>query len=290
MGILFILAGLGITGFALYSWASSKQGGISAALQFNRPGTLSVRANTDPHVQALIDYYSPSRGQLSSWWQRIKSEGRNKLLMVLNEEQIRVIEQGAILENSILQGRKNQSDLQVFIAQNAATLYQIKADANLIDQALAKGRTVATDQEIIRAGGLSQVKVDEEGALSDIRVREHKRKKVIDLEGRWQEITQDSDAADLAQIGDYLVVKKLRQELREAREERYAIKASNRPDELKRELLADYNKFITRLEGKIDERETGRVLPENRQAPRGLKEGASNRRANYPPETDADFD
>jgi hypothetical protein len=105
------------------------------------------------------------------------------------------------------------------------------------------------------------------------------------LSTRYKEILQDSAAADLAMIGDHLVIKKLREELTKARRERYAIKTGNDPKPLKRELLADYHKFISRLETKIDERETGHLLSENRQTPRGLADGQAEGRTDYPAET-----
>lgn len=119
-------------------------------------------------------------------------------------------------------------------------------------------------------------------------INEHEHRTEIDLENRWKEILQDSNAADLAQIGDHLVIKKLRQELQNARRERYAIKTGGDPEELKQELLSDYDKFIERLEAKIDERETGHLLSEDRPAPRKIGQAAGDSRPDYPPETDED--
>jgi hypothetical protein len=119
-------------------------------------------------------------------------------------------------------------------------------------------------------------------------INEHKYRTEIDLDNRWKEILQDSNAADLALIGDHLVIKKLREELTKARKERFAIKTGDDPEELKQELLADYDKFISRLEAKIDARETGHLLPENRKAQGRLTEGTPDSGTEYPAAIDGD--
>jgi hypothetical protein len=232
---------------------------------------------TASNVQSLIDYYSPKRGRFTSWWQHGKSESRTRLLTVLNQEQLFVIQQGAILEDAIRNKTKTESDFHVYLARNAATLMELQLKNALIQAALAQGYTVETDQ-----------KLKLESGLSGIRLNEHEERTKIDLDARWKEILQDSNAADLALIGDHLVIKKLREELIQARRERHAIKTGDDPEPLKRELLKDYKKFISRLEAKIDERETGYLLSQNQKEAKGLGEGTPESRPDYPPETPED--
>lgn len=135
---------------------------------------------------------------------------------------------------------------------------------------------------------LSEIELETARQLSGIKIGEHEELKKIDLDARWKEILQDSNAADLALIGDHLVTKKLRQELREARTERHQIRTGEYPEELRQELLGDYDKFVTRLEAAIDARETGHLLSANKETPKGLTSGEAESRAEYPAETDED--
>lgn len=245
----------------------------------NQPDSIAPFPDEFPYTQQAIEqikaHYTPQRGRFTSWWERGKAEGRNKLLEVLNAEQVAVIKNAAILEQQAMASRERFAQYQTFLTQNAALIHQLKANEKLIERALSKGFTLETNQEVLK-----------ETELSRIRVEEHAKIKEVDLDARWKEIQQDSDAADLAQMGDYLVVKKLRKELREAREERHTIKTSKRPKELKEELLADYDEFITRLKAKIDERETGHIPSQNRQAQGGRNSADGG--AHYPPEDDED--
>jgi hypothetical protein len=225
----------------------------------------------------VLQFFQPHSGRLSLWWANKKSESRGRLLQSLSKEQALVLEQGARLERVALESRQNEVSFKRFVAENAEILYHIKIRAELAEKAAEEGFNLDNHQQVKMAQAMSRVKIDE---LTEL--------KALDLDTRWKEIIQDSDAADLAQIGEYLVIKKLRHELREARKERYAIKTGDDPEELKQELVADYDKFISRLEAKIDERETGHLLPENRETPRRLTEGKNQSRADYPPETDED--
>lgn len=249
-----------------------------------------VKYYTQQDIQIIVDHYHPNLGRLSSWWRRGQAESRNLLLSVLNEEQLQVIRQGAILEEAIIAKKKSMAEYQIWVTQNAATLQHILVNEQLINNALRVGLTVENHQHILVAGQLSEVKITEAKGMSEVAITEHEKRTNIDLDARWKEILQDSKAADLAMIGDHLVIKKLREELTKARRERYALKTGDDPKPLKRELLADYNKFITRLEAKIDARETGYLFSENRPQARELEESTSNSRSEYPPETDEDTD
>lgn len=99
-------------------------------------------------VSQLVEYYKPSRGRLSSWWQRGKAESRVKLLRVLNEEQSLVLQQAAMLEEAVREGRLKMVEFEMFLAQHHFTLFQMKAQASLIEQALAEGYTVENYQQV----------------------------------------------------------------------------------------------------------------------------------------------
>jgi hypothetical protein len=295
---------LGIIGYIMTKSDSTK--GSQALVQV-QPGNLQI--SSDPNIRALVNHYNPRSGMFGAWIKRAHGEQRVKLLKILNEEQMLLIQRGAMIQEAVIKGQKSEIEFQKFVAENAAQLYQIRVNEELIRQALEEGLTLQHSQTLRAEGRMSElrlneerartqlgldeeqlrskIRLDEEEYRSNIKVKEHQRLKEIDLGARWAEIQQDSDAADLAQLGDYLVIKKLRQELREAIEERHAIKTSKRPKGLKAELVADYDNFINRLRAKIDERETGHIPSQNGKEAQGTK-AASNSRANYPPASDED--
>lgn len=303
----FIGTGLLLIGIMVYIMTKSDSPKGQQGLVRLQPGGLQL--SSDPHIRALVNHYNPSHGMFGAWLKRAHGEQRVKLLKVLNEEQMLLIQRAAMVEEAVIKGQKAEIEFQKFVVENAAQLYQIRVNEELIRQALEEGLTLQASQNLRAEGRLtelrlneekvrtqlrldeeqlrSRIRLDEEEYRSKIKVNEHQRLKEIDLEARWAEVQQDSDAADLAQLGDYLIVKKLRKELREAREERHAIKASKRPKQLKQELLADFDEFIERLKAKIDERETGHIPSQNGKEARGA-EAASKGRADYPPAGDED--
>lgn len=99
-------------------------------------------------VTDLMKFYDPNKGRLSSWWQRGKSESRARLLTVLNEEQRLVIEQGAILQDAVLEGKRKMVDFEMFLANHQFALFQMKANAQLIEDALAQGYTSENWQQV----------------------------------------------------------------------------------------------------------------------------------------------
>lgn len=263
-----------------YDDIPDRQLGVLIKAQYpNSYNDFTDDIQTPPKIESLVSHYHPQKGTFTAWWSAIKSKKRTELAQQLNQEQLAVIEHGMMYERAALEGKKNASEIEAFVKTNQHILFELQAKEYLIRQAAVLGRTHELHQELIREEELSRIKTDE-----------HARLKEIDLEARWREILQDSNAADLAQIGDHLVVKKLRAELMEARRERYAVKSGDDPEELKQELLADYDKFISRLEAKIDERETGHLLSEDREAPKRLTQGKAESRAEYPPETDEDYE
>jgi hypothetical protein len=155
----------------------------------------------------------------------------------------------------------------------------------LIEQALRKGRTVDTDQRVILETELSQLKTDEARRLSDIAVSEHERRTNIDIQARWEQIVQDLDAADLLEISEQQLLKKLRNNLTELYREQHQIKQGDDPPSVKKKILARYNKDIAHLERLIDARQAGLLSSEDRQEARRLAAGASEGRADSSEET-----
>jgi hypothetical protein len=235
---------------------------VTKALQNFATPVSPVEYSTEENIQRVVDYYNPNRGRLISWWQRGKAESRNKLLTVLNEEQLLVIEQGALLEESYRRKQKSEVEYQVWLAQNASVLHQLLVNERLINNALEKGMTLDGHQRVIEASELSKLQIDE-----------HQRRVEIDLEARWKSIVQDLDAADLLQISERQVIRKLLAELSETRRERYAILTGNDPEEVKIQILSDYDKHISNLELHLDARQTRLLLSENGQETRRLEEG-----------------
>lgn len=212
------------------------------------PDQYKDYGRTDGHIDRLLDYYNPERGRFSAWWQRGKAESRTKLLEVINQEQLAVIEQGAILEKAIQDGKRSLVEWELFLAQHQDSLLQLQHQALLLNQAAEHGLTVEADQAV--------------------RLREEQVR--IDLDKRWKEIVQDLDAGDLLAISDLQVVKKLTQELAAARRERHQIEKGDDARKVKKQILTDYDRFILNLEGRINERTEGLVLPANQQTPKRL--------------------
>lgn len=230
---------------------------------------------TETNVDRLIEHYRPSRGRLSSWWRRGQAEGRAHLLAVLNQEQVLVIQQGAMLEEAALHSRRAVETFKMFLAQNAAALFQLQANAALIEQALSRGRTLQADQQIILEEALSRLRTDEARRASNISVSEHERRTQIDVQARWEQIVQDLDAADLLAISEQQLLKKLRANFNELVRERHQISKGNDPEPVKKRILSRFDKDIDSLERLIDARQARLFLSENGEETRRLKEAPS---------------
>jgi len=264
---------------------------LPSSLTVQQPSDLESWRNppkdkTESNVESLTAYYDPNKGRLSSWWRRGKAESRVKLLSVLNEEQYLVIQQGAMLEEAVRNGKKSKSDYERYLAQNAFVIGELKAKATLIVRALQQGYTVETDQHLKVVKGESQVRVSEEEARSGIKVKEHQQLQAVDLKVRWEEIQQDLKMADEADTAEQTIIKNLRGELADAKRERFNLKNSDEPEDLKKELLRDYKIYISHLEAHIHEREIRRL----QNPPQGKSKGRSSKAptagTDYPPESD----
>lgn len=206
-------------------------------------------------LEAVKAYYDPGRGRLTSWWQRGKAEGRQRLSDALNNEQISVIQQGALLEQHIRDGLQNEAVFRTFITQNAALLNEIRIKQDLIEQALSRGRTLDTDQQILLAEAQSRIESDKEQRLSNVRVSEHERKTQIDIEKRWSTVKQDLDAADLFDLSEHQLLNKLRDELIQMVRAQARFQDGDDLPIVKERINTRYEKDITTLEKLIDERQ-----------------------------------
>lgn len=228
---------------------------VGRRLQAKFPGAyddfVEVDYAVNSNVQELVDYYNPERGRLTSWWQRGKAEGRGKLLEALNTEQRLVIEQGAILEASVLEGKKTASDHQVFIARNYNTLLELQHQESLIQQASEQGYSVDTDQEI----------------------KKHKALAEIDIEKRWKEIVQDLNASDLVAMGDHQLLQKERQYLAEEVRAKHQLLNGDESQAVKDEIALDMDQHIRFLKERIHARQARLLLSENGNEALRLEEG-----------------
>ncbi|HSK70931.1 MAG TPA: hypothetical protein VK892_04495, partial [Pyrinomonadaceae bacterium] len=127
-------------------------------------------------IQQSFDYYDPRLGVFSNWLRRLRGEGRNKLLEVLNQEQKLLIEQAAILERQVREGKREQVEYHLFVARNISELMALKANAEVNRQAFGSG---------MNPDHYSQVNYEK--ALSEMRTKEHRDKSEIDLATKIQE-------------------------------------------------------------------------------------------------------
>lgn len=124
-----------------------------------------VDDQTFNNVTQLLQYYHPNKGRLASWWHRGNSDARSRLIQTLSTEQALVLNQGALIADAVMSGQKKMLDFELFLAQHQLVLFQMKANAHLIEQALEEGYTVENYQ---------QVKLARESAQLKHQKREHK--------------------------------------------------------------------------------------------------------------------
>ena len=119
-------------------------------------------------------------------------------------------------------------------------------------------------------------------------LNEHELRTKIDSQNRWVEIVQDLDAADLLEISEQQLLKKLRGNLNELYRERYQIEEGDDPPVVREKILARYDKDAGYLEGLIDARQAGHFLQEDKEKVRRLAEGTPDGGAGYPAAIDSD--
>jgi len=125
----------------------------------NADSNLSALSRTDPNlagkIQSTFDYYNPKAGVFGSWARRLRGEGRTKLLEVLNKEQQLLIEQAALFEEKVREGKKSDAEFKMFLARNALEFIELRTKAKLNAKAFDKEMLpedwsrVRTEQEFL---------------------------------------------------------------------------------------------------------------------------------------------
>ncbi len=239
------------------------------------PAADYERSQTESLLPQLWSHYHPRKGQLTSWWQRLKSASRGELLGKVNEEQLEVIKMGAILAEEVRKGQKSEVDFKMFLARNAEALNDLVHNSHLRALAMDRGVTLEDYRNISREEELARVRTDEEQRRSDTKVSEHERLTDINLKARWREINQDLDAADLVLMSEQQLLKKLTDNLTALYREQHQIKIGDDPPPVKKRILARYDKNIEYLESLIDAKQAGHFSSKDREEAGRFAEGAA---------------
>lgn len=201
----FIGAGLLLIGIMVYIMTKSDSPKGTQSLMRLQPGSL--QAGFDPNLMGLIRHYHPSHGMFGAWLKRAHGEQRVKLLKVLNEEEMLLIQRAAMLEEAVMKRQKSEVEFERFVVENAAQLFQLRANEELIRQALNEGLTLHGSQTLRVEGRLSdlrlneekakaQLRLDEEQLRSSIKLQEQQRLTEIELWGRRELANLEREAAE----------------------------------------------------------------------------------------------
>lgn len=256
----------------------------STALTVFQPFRLAVSntyedAYPDHQITARLreiqQYYDPNKGRFRMWLDEIKSQRRARNVQTMNSEMMAVIERGKMLEDQAMDNRRKRTEFQTFLADNQFLVYKMMMYAERIKQAVAEGVTtegleqsnlyrMKTSDDIRKERELSIIRGDEEERKTKIANQQLADQKRIELDSRWEEIEQDSDAADLEAMAQQLVLKKLRDELIQARRERRKHDLEETDQVLRVSILKDYDRYIKNLEKQIHATEAGSIQTKNR--------------------------
>ena len=206
----------------------------------------SLLANPDlqANIQGLLNYYEPGRGVFTSWWQRNRAEGRFKLQEVLNQEQNAYLESLMTLERQVREGKKQQVEYELFIAQNATILFELKNRAALADAALGSGMNVEHFSES-----------NKEKESVNARVEEYGRKTEIDKQHEAWKIEQNLSAAFRVRQVEDSDLARLRDELEKAIDKKEEIELMEISEYSKLEKLAIVESTIANLKFRIKAKE-----------------------------------
>lgn len=140
----------------------------------NADTNLRALGQTNPDligkIQTTLDYYNPNAGVLQSWAARLRAEGRTKLLKILNEEQIQLIEQAATFERKVMEGVKTQVEHRMFLAKNAMELFALKTQAEFNRQAFGIGMKPDDLSDVNKTEALTKIKRDDDEARIKIKI------------------------------------------------------------------------------------------------------------------------
>jgi hypothetical protein len=150
-----------------------RRDGLKDAMTVLKPdGSTGISPLTVKQVEEVRDYYSPHKGIFSSWLQRIKADGRGKLLDSLYSEQLSLIERGSLLEDKARKNEKAGIEYKRWVIGNAQALQQLRATSELLDNATEEGLTLQSHQELLVSDRKSSIVVKHEQGLSKVRLGE----------------------------------------------------------------------------------------------------------------------
>lgn len=217
---------------------ADEEAGRAVKLQY--PGQYDDFVDISDKALSVLTHYDPKIGRLRSWWRALKSEGRNKLQAQLTPELLSIIGQGVTLEDAALNSKRKQAEFEAFLIQNQYLLFELQQKANLLEQATVRGMTVPDWSEHnkleLKAERISRrdeekirLRIQEEEAISRIRLAEEQQRRTIDLEVRRMEYQQDQDNVDKIESAQSEFEERERQRLNKMYEEREELLRSSNP-------------------------------------------------------------
>lgn len=199
----------------------------------NADTNLQSLMRTDPNlagkIQTTFDLYNPQGGVFSSWARRVRGEGRTKLLEVLNKEQQLLIDQAALFEKQVREGKKSEIEFYTFMAENALKLMEVKTKAKLNAKAFEK--------EMLPEHW-SKIRTEQE--MSDIRLKEEAERQRIDQDKQDKETQRKLDSARSFKRNEDLITDDMRQKREKLLEEIEKIEAN--------ETLSDKRKVALKMD------------------------------------------
>jgi hypothetical protein len=166
LGILFIIAGI------LYRmYASKKETNIKAnPTQYLAPSTdkLEVRQNltlsneTQSQLATLRDNFNINKGKFSTWLQITRSQRNTRLIEVLTENELAVIEHGAVIEKAVREKEKSELEYLRFLQEHRYELMELQTKEYLLQEATRNFLPLE-----------DYVEVRKEELLTDLRIKEY---------------------------------------------------------------------------------------------------------------------
>lgn len=196
-------------------------------------------------IQQTFNYYDPQSGVFGAWSQRLRGEGRVKMLEVLNKEQQLLIEQAAMFEQQVMNQQKSIAEYKVFLARHAMELMTLKQTADFNQQAFGKG---------MMPDHYSAANYERE--ISNIRITEEELKHMREKELEAWRIEQNLSAAQRYRMAEDDVTNRLREQLEQALMELDALeKRTDLSESAKMRLIDVKTRHIDNLDFRIKNRE-----------------------------------
>jgi len=171
-------------------------------IRHQNPGKFDDYTDDDTlmKVNQLMDMYQTDTGIFSNWWKRLKAESGQKLLTVVGQNQLQVLQQASTLAAAVEAGQRKQIELEMFLAQHQYQLFKLKVDMELTQNALEEGLTLQNHQ---------QQKMDRHnfGIMKDTKLLDH------DLAIDVRTLEHEFDIVKL-KLSSKLEIKRMKQELK----------------------------------------------------------------------------